>query len=82
MNYDNNTITNVNEFKIRFRNAVIELTAVEPGVFEVTGRVLGVAMDKVELVFQVRNNCMIFSVMICLISAHRIFSSYNTRASL
>ena len=81
MNNDN-PIINVDEFKIRFRNAVIELTAVEPGVFEVTGRVLGVAMDKVELVFQVRNSYMIFSVMICLISAHRIFSSCNTRVLL
>ena len=40
-------------FLYRFRNASIELTAIEPGVFEVTGRVMGVAMDKVELVFQV-----------------------------
>lgn len=45
----------VNNF--RFRNAVIEITAVDAGVFEVTGRVLGVAMDKVELVFQVWNTC-------------------------
>ena len=40
-------------FLFRFKNAVIEITAIGPGMFEVTGRVLGVAMDKVELVFQV-----------------------------
>lgn len=38
----------------RFRNAVIEITAVDVGVFEVKGRVLGVALDKYELIFQVR----------------------------
>lgn len=38
--------------KHQFKNAVIEITAIGPGMFEVTGRVLGVAMDKVELVFQ------------------------------
>ena len=38
----------------RFRNAVIEITSMDAGVFEVKGRVLGVALDKFELVFQVR----------------------------
>lgn len=38
----------------RFRNAQIEITSTDVGVFEVKGRVLGVALDKFELVFQVK----------------------------
>ena len=39
---------------LRFRNAQIEITSLDVGVFEVKGRVLGVALDKFELVFQVK----------------------------
>ncbi len=64
----------------RFRNASIELTAIEPGVFEVTGRVMGVAMDKVELVFQVcavtmaTDTSLILFILLC-----RICYSCNMR---
>ncbi len=37
----------------RFRNVSFEITSVDVGVFEVTGRFLGKQIEKVELVFQV-----------------------------
>ena len=39
---------------LRFRNVSFEITAIDVGVFEVTGRFLGKQIEKVELVFQVR----------------------------
>lgn len=38
---------------IRFRNVSFEITSIDVGVFEVTGRFLGRQIEKVELVFQV-----------------------------
>ena len=40
----------------RFRNVVFEITSVDVGKFEVSGRFLGRQIEKVELVFQVRDN--------------------------
>jgi len=40
----------------RFRNVSFEITSVDVGVFEVTGRFLGKQIEKVELVFQVKKN--------------------------
>ena len=37
----------------RFRNVSFEITSIDVGVFEVTGRFLGRQIEKVELVFQV-----------------------------
>ena len=39
----------------RFRNVTFEITSTGVGVFQVSARFMGVAMEKVELVFQVRN---------------------------
>ena len=47
----------------RFKNVLFEISATEePGVFEVTAEFMGVAMEKVELEFQVRN---IYMLIIC-----------------
>lgn len=37
----------------RFRNVVFEITSKDVGTFEVSGKFMGVSMEKVELVFQV-----------------------------
>ncbi len=37
----------------RFRNVSFEITSIDVGMFEVTGRFLGRQIEKVELVFQV-----------------------------
>jgi hypothetical protein len=43
-------------FHCRFKNVLFEIAATEnPGVFDVSAKFMGVAMDKVELVFQVRH---------------------------
>ncbi len=40
----------------RFRNVVFEISSVDVGKFEVSGRFLGRQIEKVELVFQVRGH--------------------------
>ena len=49
---------------IRFKNVMFEIkSADEVGVFVVSAKFMGVAMEKVELVFQVRkNNSLLFSM--------------------
>ena len=43
-------------FLVRFKNVQFEIAATEnPGVFDVNAKFMGVPMDKVELVFQVRS---------------------------
>lgn len=44
-------------YHCRFRNVSFEITSIDIGVFEVTGRFLGRQIEKVELVFQVRLWC-------------------------
>lgn len=50
---------------IRFKNVMFEIkSADEVGVFVVSAKFMGVAMEKVELVFQVRkNNSLLFSMI-------------------
>ena len=49
----------------RFKNVMFEIkSADEVGVFVVSAKFMGVAMEKVELVFQVRkNNSLLFSMI-------------------
>ena len=39
---------------LRFRNVTFEITSTDVGTFDVSGKFMGVSMEKVELVFQVR----------------------------
>ena len=50
---------------IRFKNVMFEIkSADEVGVFVVSAKFMGVAMEKVELVFQVRkNNSLLLSMI-------------------
>lgn len=59
----------------RFRNAVIEITSLDVGVFEVRGRVLGVSLDKFELVFQVRHDMKCTITPLNDLSIHFLFNS-------
>lgn len=44
----------VNTYVCRFRNVTFEITSTGVGTFEVSAKFMGVSMEKVELVFQVR----------------------------
>ena len=58
-------MTQICYLSIRFKNVMFEIkSADEVGVFVVSAKFMGVAMEKVELVFQVRkNNSLLFSMI-------------------